>query len=468
MAILNDDINQLERFLDGGANDLLQLFTSVLLIGALFFYLAPEVAWMAMLPMPAVLWGSLRYQRWLAPRYAEVRERAGQLGAQLASNLEGIATIKAFCAEQREWERIRRTSEAYRDSNRRAIRLSAAFTPLIRMVIVLGFTAMLVFGGLQVLEGSLAVGAYSVLVFMTQRLLWPLTRLGGMLDLYQRAMASTTRVLDLLDTPVAIRDGRTRLARGRVRGEVRFEGVRFAYPGRPPLFEDLTLQIAPGEMVGIVGASGAGKTTLIKLLLRLYEPQAGRVLLDGRDVRELRLEDLRAAIGLVAQEVFLFDGTIHENIAYGTGGDPAPHEIERAAQLAEADGFIRELPLGYRTRIGERGVRLSVGQRQRLAIARALLKEPPVLVFDEATSAVDNETEAAIQRSLARVAAGRTTIVIAHRLSTVRHADRIVVLERGQVREQGTHAELLAAGGLYAALWRVQTGEAESALAAPR
>jgi ATP-binding cassette, subfamily B, bacterial len=456
-AILNDDINQLERFLDHGANEILQLITTVLAVGGAMVYLSPGVAGVSFLPIPVILWGSLRFQRHLAPRYREVRERAGDLASQLSNNLGGMLTIKSYAAEAWEKQRLSEQSDAYRQSNRRAIRLSAAFIPLIRFAILFAFLAILVIGGLQAWQGVIAVGTYSFLVFITQRLLWPLTTLGRTLDEYQRAMASTHRVLDLLDTPIAIPSGTKPLPVASVRGEIRFEQVRFAYAGRDPLLIDFDLTVPAGSTVGIVGATGSGKSTIVKLLLRLYEIQGGQILLDGTPIGQLRLEDLRRAIGLVSQEVFLFHGTVAQNIAYGSFDAPRA-AIERAAALAEAAAFIDSLPHGYDTVVGERGQRLSGGQRQRIALARAILKNPPVLILDEATAAVDNETEAAIQRSLDQITADRTTLVIAHRLSTVRHADRIVVMENGRLVESGQHEMLLERGGAYAALWRVQAG----------
>lgn len=457
MAILSDDINQLERFLDIGANELIQVITTVLVIGGAFFILAPSVAWMAMLPMPFILWGSVVFQRLLAPRYADVREKVSLLNARLVNNLSGMTTIKSFTAEEYESARLAAESEAYRQSNRHAIALSAAFVPLIRMIILAGFTALLLFGGMEAIAGRMSVGTYSVLIFLIQRLLWPLTRLGETFDQYQRAMASTNRVMNLLDTPITIHTGDIALPVGSVRGELEFNHVTFAYNGRMPVIKDLSLHIGAGKTIAIVGSTGSGKSTLVKLLLRLYEIQSGTITLDGIELRDLKLRDLRACIGLVSQDVFLFHGTVAENIAYGSFNATTDQVIE-AAKIAEAHDFIMQLPQGYETIVGERGQKLSGGQRQRIAIARAVVKNPPILILDEATSAVDNETEAAIQRSLERITVNRTTIAIAHRLSTVRNADFIYVMEYGKLVETGTHEQLLEQQGIYTSLWRVQSG----------
>jgi ATP-binding cassette subfamily B protein len=458
MSVLNDDVNQLERFFDNGANEIIQLCVTISLLGIFFFVAAPSVAWMAFLPMPIVIWGSLRFQRRMAPRYAAVREQVGMLNSQLANNIGGIVTIKSFTAENFEIERVSKESDKYQEHNRRAIRLSSAFVPLIRMAIVCGFIATLVYGGHLTTTGKLGVGVYSTLVFMTQRLLWPLTRLGQTLDLYQRAMASTSRIFKLLDEPVGLEDGETALPASEVEGALSLQDLSFSYHEEVPILRDLNIDIEAGKVTAIVGATGSGKSTLLKLLLRFYEASSGRILLDGKPLPSIRVADLRSAIAFVSQDVFLFHGTVRENIAYGRPG-ATEEDIVAAAKTAEAHEFIQELVHGYDTIVGERGHKLSGGQRQRLSIARAILKDSPILILDEATSSVDNETEAAIQRSLDHIAKDRTMILIAHRLSTVRNAHAIYVLSEGTVIEEGTHESLIDSDGLYARLWRVQTGE---------
>lgn len=457
MSILNDDINQMERFLNGGANQIIQVACSSLMISAVFFSLQPTIAVIALLPVPVILLGAFWFQKRLAPRYAEVRAAAGDVSAKLNNNLLGLATIKAFATESVEAGHIAQASNGYRSANTRAIRLSSAITPVIRTAILAGFTATLLYGGWLTIQGELAVGAYSVLVFLTQRLLWPLTGLADVADMYQRSLSSIDRAMALLETPINIPYEGQHFPVANARGELRFEQVGFAYDSTPTL-RDIDLTIPAGKTTAFVGSTGSGKSTLVKLLLRFYTAQSGRILLDGQPIDTLNLQDLRRAIGYVSQDTFLTDGTVADNIAYGAAG-ASDEAIAQAARAAECTEFIDKLPLGFATRIGERGQKLSGGQRQRLALARAILKNPPVLILDEATSAVDNETEAAIQRSLDVVSRNRTTLVIAHRLSTVRQADVIHLLEAGRIVESGTHDELVARNGRYAALWRLQTGE---------
>ena len=456
MAIMNDDVNQLERFLDQGATDLLHVATTIIVVGAIMISVAPEVALLAILPVPIIVTGSFIYQRKIGERYTKVRGKVADLNALLNNNLHGITTIKSFTAEDREVERVSAASTSYRDANKEAIRLSASFVPIIRMAILFAFTANMLVGGWFALDGRIGLGAYSVIVFITQRLLWPLTRLGETFDLYQRAMASTSRVLDLLDTEIGIVEGETRL--DSARGEIEFSDVGFSYPNREVVLNDIDLTVPAGKTVGLVGSTGSGKTTLVRLLLRFHDPDSGIVKLDGHDVRELTLESLRGSIALVSQTTTLFPGSVRENVRYG---DPDADEqaVIEAARIAEALSFIEDLPDGWDTDIGEGGHKLSGGQRQRIAIARAVLKDAPVLVLDEATSNVDNETEAALKRSIERISVGRTTLIIAHRLSTVRNADVIAVIGEGVISETGTHEELLESKGLYSRLWAVQTGE---------
>ena len=455
MAVMNEDVNQIERFLNTGANDLIQVFVSSLLVGAVFFTLTASTAVLALLPVPLILAGAFWFPKRLPPRYAAAREAAAGVSNRLANNLHGMSTIQAYTAEDFEAEHLRSASDAYRARNADAIRFAAAITPVIRMAILAGFVMTLLYGGHLVLQKQLGVGSYSALVYLTQRLLWPMTRLADMTDLYQRAMASVNRVMDLLQTVPPANGAHPGALPAR--GELRIEQVRFAYDGRPVL-QGISLEVPAGKTVALVGGTGSGKSTLIKLALGFLQPDAGRIAFDGIDLRELDRAALRARIGYVAQEPFLTDGSVADNIAYGQ--TPELPRVIAAAQAAEAHGFVSALPVGYDSPVGERGGLLSGGQRQRIALARALYRDPALLILDEATSAVDNETEAAIQRSLAKLNHSRACLIVAHRLSTVRFADCIHVMEHGRIVESGTHAELLKQNAAYAALWKLQTGEA--------
>lgn len=455
MAVLNEDVNQVERFLNTGANDLIQVFCSSLLVGGVFFVVTADLAVLALLPVPLILWGAFWFQSRLAPRYAAVRHAAGTVSTRLSNNLFGMATIQAYTAEAFEAEHLREASDEFRIRNTDAIRFAAAITPVIRIAVLAGFVATLLYGGILTLRGEIGVGSYSALVYLTQRLLWPLTRLAQMTDLYNRAMASVNRIMALLDTPAPHRPTAVLPSDGA--GAIRFEKVDFGY-GDERVVDGVEFDVPAGQTVALVGPTGAGKSTLLKLLLRYLDPDDGTIRIDGHDVAAYDPASVRRRIGYVAQEPFLTDGTIAENIGYGEA-DPDRDGVESAARLAEIHSFVRTLPEGFDTRVGERGTRLSGGQRQRIALARAFYRDPPILVLDEATSAVDNETEAAIQHSLARATGKRTTLIVAHRLSTVRHADEILVMDGGRIVERGTHDVLVALSGLYASLWRLQTGE---------
>ncbi|MFJ6215685.1 ABC transporter ATP-binding protein [Streptomyces sp. NPDC092296] len=456
---LTEDVRQLGAFFATSAGDLLQLGTSLAVLVPLFLLLAPQIAWIAFLPIPVIAWLSFHYQDKVAADYAVSGEDRARLHSQLVNTLEAGATVKSFCTEDYEAERIDELSGQVQESSRQTDRSTIRHAEIVRVCTTSSMAGTLLIGGRAVLSGSLPFEVFSPLIGLPQMVLMRMNRLGGIVDQYQRTLAAHDRVRRLYALPAETEGTGGPLDVEKVRGEIVLDGVTFAYPGRPPALEDLSLTIPAGQVTALVGATGSGKTTVAKLLMRFQDVASGSVLIDGRDVRDLPRRDLRHAIGFVAQDPFLFDGTIADNIRYGSFG-ASDEALVEAATMAEAHTFVASLPDGYDTVIGERGAALSGGQRQRIALARAILKDAPVVILDEATSAVDNETEAAIQRTLRVFAADRTMVVIAHRLSTVRHADRIYVMDRGGVvAEQGTHDELLARHGLYASLWQLQAGE---------
>ena len=460
MSMLNDDVNQLERFLNTGFNNLLQLLVLFLFCGAILMSTSWQLALVGLIPVPLIVLGSFGYQRLISPRYQVVRERVGSLASRLENNLSGMMVIKSFTAEDFESQRVREVSDSYRQANTEAIRLSSVYVPLIRMAIAIGFGGVLWLGSKWVLEGKdwLTVGELVLFSMMIQRMLWPLTRLGVTLDEYERAKAAARRTFTLMTTESEIRDRPDLRVPESVSGELRFDNLSFRYGDAGDVIANLTATIEAGKVIGIAGTTGAGKSTLVKLLLRLYEPSDGHIYLGDQELRDIPLKELRRAVALVSQEVYLFHGTIFENIAYAQP-DASIEDVRRAARLAEFDAFASSLPEQYQTLVGERGIRLSGGQRQRLSLARAILKDSPIVVLDEATSAVDNETERAIQQNLSKITQGKTALIVAHRLSTIRHADEIWVLEKGRIVERGSHDALLEQGGRYLDLWRVQSGE---------
>lgn len=460
MAILNDDINQLERFINSIFNEIIQLIVLVVFAGWALCVTSLELGLIGMTPIPLIILGSFFYQRKVAPLYKVVREQVGWLAARLENNISGIQVIKSFTAEKFEETRVRTASEAYRDANFKAIRWSAVFIPIIRMFIALGFTATLFLGAYWVIyePERFTLGGLAFFAMMIQRLLWPVTRLGFIFDEYERARAASRRIFSLLDAEPKIKDPELPAATSDKGGTIQWQEVYFGYTPGQTILRHIQLLIKRGETIGIAGPTGSGKTTFIKLLMRLYDVDQGSIRLDGTDIRELRIRDLRKSMALVSQEVYLFHGTIEENIAYGMESVELS-QVQAAAQKAQLHDFINSLPLGYQTIVGERGIKLSGGQRQRLSIARAILKNAPIIILDEATSAVDTETEKDIQHNLSQLTQNKTAIIVAHRLSTIRHADRILVFDQGRIVERGSHEALLAQGGIYEELWRIQTGK---------
>ncbi len=460
MAILNDDINQLERFLNNSFKEIIQLVTLFLFAGWALISVSPVLGTIGMLPIPMIILGSLYYQRKVAPYYRSIRESVGQLSNRLENNISGISVIKSFTAEEFEQQRVAESSRQYRDANFKAIQWSALYIPIIRIFIAIGFAAVLLIGSYWVLQGNgeLTFGGLAFFAMMIQRLLWPITELGRVFDEFERARAAARRVFGLLDTPNQIREPEQPVLIDPFRGDIRLAEINFHYQQGQPIIRKLSVHIPFGKSIGIAGSTGAGKTTLIKLLLRFYDVTGGTIFIDGVDIRQMEIKQLRQNIALVSQDVYLFHGTIRENIAYGLP-EKDEQQIVTAAQKAQLHTFIAGLPDGYDSIIGERGIKLSGGQRQRLSIARAILKGAPIIILDEATSSVDTETEKAIQQNLELLTEGRTAIIIAHRLSSIRRADRIIVLKDGQLAEAGTHEQLLEKQGIYSDLWNVQIGK---------
>jgi ATP-binding cassette subfamily B protein len=453
-----DDIDIVGQFFDTGARKVLHAITSMLLPLVALFVLPPWFVLLILLPMPLTIASAYWSHRRMGRKYEDVREAADQLAQELATNLNGFVTIKSFTAEEGVAHQIQESSEALRRSLDSANKVVATFNPFTRSWIMLGFDLLLLFAALFASSTTLSVGLFSAVVYLSLRMWFPLTQLGDSFDEIMHGRASLARLRALLDRQSSIDDGHERIVSLGRGAELAFDSISFVYPGQTRTISRMSFRVGPGQTLAIVGPSGSGKTTIVKLLLRFYDPTSGFVSIDGHDIRALSLDSLRRSISLVTQDAYLFNGTIRENIAMGKEGATI-FEIMAAARVAYAHDFIEAMPDGYDTLVGERGVRLSGGERQRVAIARAVLKDAPILVLDEATSAIDSGTEAALLEALTAATPDRTKLVIAHRLSTVRNAGEIVVMKDGVARERGDHESLLAKDGIYAAFWQLQAGE---------
>jgi len=465
MARLTLDVNLLGDAVTIAFSQALREPFHILSFGALLFLLHWQLALLTILILPLAFIPIVKFGKKVRYRGLQVQERRAELNTILQEALTGIRIVKAFVAE--EYERLRferKNLEAFQASVRIA-RVDALSSPVLEVLGGVGILGIVVLGSFLVLRQILTLGELLAFVGALASTFQPIKRLGGLNNSIQRGMAGVKRVFELMDTEPDLLEPSDAVPLLPVRGAVAFRDVSFTYDGPQPVLRDVSFEVCSGELVAIVGASGAGKSTLVDLIPRFYDPTAGRVEIDGTDVRRVTLRSLRQQIGIVTQEVILFDDTVHNNIAYGQW-EVAPERVGEAARIAHAAEFIERLPHGYDTRIGERGVRLSGGEKQRIAIARAVLRDPPILILDEATSALDAESERLVQDALDRLMKGRTTFVIAHRLSTIIRADKILVLEQGEVVEAGTHQQLLEARGAYHRLYQKQFQGLEEGAAA--
>ena len=462
MARVTSDVEAVQEFLGWGF--LIQMMAAMSFIGTslVLIFLDWQLTLFIYVPMLVLLIIVYAFDRRIGPAWEAIREQMGQLTTVLQENISGVRVVQAFAREKLEAMRFGRQNELNRQRNLARLRLEANAFPAMDLMVGLSFALLAWFGGMRIINGTGNLGLFFAYQWYLWGIIWPMRFMGWLISLMRQALAAAPRLFEILDAPLTIDDKPDAIALTNVRGEIVFEGVHFAFDDEPErwVMEGLNLHIRPGEAVAVLGGTGSGKSSLVNLIGRFQEATKGSVRIDGHDVRDVTLHGLRRHIGVVPQEPFLFSATVRENIAYGHP-EATEADVIRAARLAQAYDFIMEMPKGFDTQIGERGVRLSGGQKQRLSLARAILVDPDIFILDEATSAVDTRTEHEIQQALARVLKGRTSVIIAQRLSTIKHADRIIVLKDGAVAEEGTHAELLALNGEYARIYDLQYRESD-------
>ncbi len=459
MSVLSNDVDNLENFIADATTSIIRLVTTFVGVYVILAFLSPLLALLLFLPMPFAIFAVRYFTSRVQPQYRRSREAVGAMNSILNNNLQGMGVIQAYTAERSQADRIAMQSGEYRDAAVAAARIRARFIPMLYLLAGIAFGVLIAAGGYLTFSGSgPSVGEFTSFILYAMRLIMPLFILGMLINQIQRSEASAKRIMDLLATESRITDQSGARPMPAAPRSVSFEGVHFAYRDGTPVLNGIDFEVRRGQVLGVVGHTGAGKSTILKLLLRYYEPADGRVLLDRHDLVGLQLASFRQHIGYVSQEAFLFSGTVRENIQLGSE-DATLEDVRRAATIAGAAEFIDKLPETYDTVVGERGLKLSGGQRQRISLARAVLRDPAILILDEATSAVDTRTEELIQQNLHAFRKDRITIAVAHRLSTIRQADEILVMVDGVIVERGPHDALVAAHGVYADLWRVQSGQ---------